>query len=160
LVEGDLIQDRVDGRHFFIMSKVPEYQGGLIAYYDGTLYLSNATCTIQRFATNGDKNAFGRDTDPAPQTVLIGGTVEDGVLVGAIPAVGVRIMINPLAFAEVEQRDQLIPKDKIKVAVQSRYGVKVHDRLVTDSGDCLRVVSADPYSLSGLQIFYVDEDLR
>ena len=143
IVEGDLVQDRGDGKHYLVMSLKKEILNGESVYLDGTLYYANATCTIQRF-TGGAKDAFGRDTDPAPTTV----------------ASNVYVMVNPQVIDVLEQRDRPIAKDKIKIVVQSKFGVKDQDRLVTSLGDTWKVINIDKSSLDNLWILYADGDTR
>lgn len=143
ILEGDLIQDRGDGKHYLVMSVKKEILNGESVYWDGTLYYANATCAIQRF-TGGTKDDFGRDVDPAPATV----------------ATNVYCMVNPQAVDVLEQRDRPIAKDKIKIVVQSKWAVKDQDRLVTSLGDTWKVINIDKSSLDNLWILYVDEDSR
>lgn len=141
--DGDLIQDRVDGKHYLVMSLKDEYAGGSIAYKDGTLYYANTTCTVQRCGA-GAKDAFGFETTNTFTTV----------------ATGVYIMAQSVTLDVVEYKDQDVAKEKIKVAVQAKVGVQENDRLVTALGDTYKVVSVDKTQIDGLWLLFVDKDVR
>lgn len=140
---GDLILDRADGAYYLVMSVKQEYASGCAAYIDGTLFYANATCSIERF-TDTAKDFFGRDVQATPNAV----------------ATGVRIMVNPMSIDVMEQPDQIISQDKIKVAIQRKHNVMEQDRLVTSLGETYKVISVDKASLEGLDILFVDKDIR
>ena len=141
--DGDLIQDRGDGKYYLVMSLKDELDGGEVAYIDGTLYYANATCSIQRFGTAG-KNAFGRQSTDAPVTI------KDGVY----------IMVNPLSMDVVDHDDRSIPNDKTKIVIQARENVQRNDRLVTSLGDTFIVEDIDRSSINNLWVLKVNQDSR
>ena len=140
---GDLILDRADGKYYLVMSVKNEISGGITAYIDGTLYYCDAVCQVQRFEV-GTVNAFGRSANPAPSVV----------------ASNVYIMSQSMSMDSTDQPDQAIAKEKIKVAVQSKIGVQVNDRLVSSNGNSYRVITVDKNQLEGLDMLYVDKDVR
>lgn len=141
--DGDLIQDRVDGKYYLVMSLKDEFTGERVAYKDGTLYYANTTCTIQRGGA-GTKDAFGFEASNTFSTV----------------ATGVYLMAQSVTLDVVEQKDQDLAKEKIKVAVQAKFGVQENDRLVTALGDTYKVVSVDKTQINGLWMLFVDKDVR
>lgn len=143
--DGDLIQDRVDGRFYLAISLKKEVTSGVTAYIDGTLYFANMICKIERFNKAGPKDAFGRPTSAAPE----------------LEADDVHIMVQSVSIDVVEQPDQIMPKEKIKVAIQAKHNIQVNDRLHT-SGDIYRVVSIDKsqFTENSLVMLYVDKDIR
>ena len=147
IVEGDLIQDRADDKYYLVMSLKKEVTGGVCTYIDGTLYWTNATCSIQRFptgATTGTKDAFGRLIEAGPVTV----------------ASGVYIMTNSMSLGVNEQEDQVLSEEKIKVVMQAKFAPQRNDRLVSSLGDTYKVISVDRTQLNGLWVLYVDQDIR
>lgn len=143
VANGHLIQDRADGKMYFIMSQKPELYGGAVAYYDVTLYYCNTTCSVQRFGVSG-KTAFGKPQGGAPTTLYE----------------NVYIMTTSLSVDVKEQEDQVLAQEKIKVAIQSKYGVKINDRLTCSNGDVYKVMSIDRTQLEGLWMLFVDKDIR
>lgn len=141
--EGDLIQDRFDDKFYLVMAIKGEVSGGEIAYVDATLLVAHAVCSIQRF-TDGTKDAFGWEADPAASNV----------------ATGVRCCFSSMSIDMIEQEDASIPKNKIKVYLQSKHGIQENDRLLTAGGNTYRVVSMAEEELNGLILVYVDKDLR
>lgn len=139
---GDLVLDRADGRHYLVMSVKPEFSGGRNAYIDGTLYLAEVVCTIERF-DGTTKNAFGRTTS-APEVI----------------ATDVHAMINPLTIDSVEYEEREADKSKVKLVVQAKWGVKQHDRITTSLGKKFVVSTIDDASLAGLLVLKVDLDNR
>jgi hypothetical protein len=144
IVEGSLIQDRLDSNYYMVMSVKKEGWKGEVAYKDVTLYYCNKTCTIQRFSEAKATNAFGRVVDSAPATLHT----------------NVYIMVNPQNYDEQPGKDIILENNKIKLAIQSKYGVQVNDRIVTSEGDTLIVETVDKYSLVGIWILGVDKDSR
>lgn len=141
--DGDLIVDRADGKHYLVMALKNEVDGGISAYKDGTLYYANTTCNIERF-TPGTKDAFGRETVNTPDVVTT----------------GAYIMVQSVTMDVVEQKDQDIAKEKLKVAIQAKYGVLPNDRLVTALGDTYKVMTVDKTQMDNLWMLYVDKDIR
>ena len=142
--DGDLLIDRVSGNHYLAMSIVPEYSGGVNAYLDGTLFYANTTCAVERFDAAPAKSAFGKAILATP----------------GIIASYVWIMVQTITLDVVEKPDQTVAKEKIKVAVQNSVGIKVNDRLVTALGDNYKVVSVDRCDIDGLDLLFVDKDIR
>jgi hypothetical protein len=140
--EGDLIQDRVDGKYHLVMSLKAEFSGGAICYWDGTSYLCNATATVKRHSTTKDE-FFGMETS--------GFTVV---------ATGVQIMVNPQNFSTNDMPEMTVQTNKIKVAVQGLVGVQEKDRIITSLGDQLIVENIDKSSLKGIWILMCDSDIR
>lgn len=140
---GDLLLDRADGAHYLVMSVKQEFAGGCATYIDGTLFYTNATCSIERFTDSG-KDFFGRDIVSAPEQVVAEAW----------------IMVNPMSVSIMEQQDQILADDKIKVAIQRKFNVEEQDRLVTSLGENYKVISVDRASLEGIDILYVDKDIR
>ena len=143
VAEGDLIEDRADNKVYLTMSLKNEIMGGETGYIDGTLYYANTTCSIERFTT-GHRNAFGRPQDPSPLTI----------------AANVYIMTTSMSLNVNEQKDQNLAQEKIKVVIQSKFGVEVNDRLVAANGDVYKVNSIDRTQLVGLWDLFVDKDIR
>lgn len=143
VAEGDLIEDRADNKVYLIMSLKNEIMGGETGYIDGTLYYANTTCRIERFTT-GARNAFGRSQDPSPLTI----------------ADNVYIMTTSMSLNVNEQKDQNLAQEKIKVVIQSKFGVEINDRLVAANGDVYKVNSIDRTQLVGLWDLFVDKDIR
>lgn len=140
--EGDLIQDKADNKFHLIMALKSEFCGGAQNYWSGTTYLCNATATIQRESATED-NFFG-----------------DRVSGFSTVATGVQIMVNPQNFSTDDQPDRSWQANKIKVAVQSKVGVKERDRVITSLGDQLVVENIDRSSLKGIWILMCDSDVR
>ena len=143
ITEGDLIQDKADNKYYLVMSLKKEVTGSEVAYIDGTLYYANATCSIERFAPVS-VNAFGREVSAEPSVI----------------AEGVYIMVNSMSMDVDEQRDQHIAEEKIKVVMQSKYGAKINDRLVSSNGDVYKVATVDRTQLENLVVLYVAQDIR
>lgn len=140
---GDLILDRADNNYYLVMSLKREIVEGVCIFIDGTLYLANKIVSIHRFS-DGTKNFFGKDSDPAPTPVYS----------------NVRVMINPNKVDVLEQPDRNISQDKIKIVLPSKFIVKSNDRITTNSGNNYIVITADNESLEGLVILTVDTDTR
>ena len=64
------------------------------------------------------------------------------------------------AFDQHEQANKIYREEKIKVYLQTKHGVKEADRIITSEGDVYRVVSKDKSSFNGLDLLYVDRDVR
>lgn len=141
--EGDLILDRADNKRYLIMSLKHEVYGGEAAYIDGTLFWTNARLQILRFSP-GNKDHFGREADASPEVI----------------ASAVWAMTNSMSINIEEQRDQPIPEEKIKVAIQAKYPVEEGDRLITEAGITYKVMSVDDTQLVGLWLLYVSRDTR
>lgn len=142
--DGDLILDRYDNSHYLVMSTKGIYGGGKdgqTAYYDATLYLTNATATVRRLGITRD-----------PFYRQIEGFVD--------VATNVKIMTNPQNFSVNEQPGQVLQENKIKVVLQSKVGVQLHDRLVTDLSDTLIIENIDKSSIRNLWICMCNFDVR
>ena len=120
---GDLIEDRVDGLKYLIMSVKNQVMHGETVYLDATLYLCDSTARIERWI-EGERDVFGHVVDPSPQVI----------------ASDVYIMTNPQNYAVLEQNDRQIAQDKVRIYVQAKYGVRPADRIVASSGDTYRVL--------------------
>ena len=142
ITDGDLIEDRVDGNKYIVMSLKAEYSGGLVAYLDGTLYLASAVCDIHRF-DDTVTNTFGR-------------TVQDFELLHS----DVPIMVNPLNLDAESGEDKMIDSSRIKIAIQAKYAVKEGDRLAVGTDDMFIVRSIDKYSLNNIFTLHVEKDTR
>lgn len=139
---GTRIQDLVDGARYLVMSLKAEYINGDIAYYDGTLFYVNETCTISRISNVLDE--FGR------------ATATNFSIVDA----GVWIMVNPLSFDVVEKPDRIIDKDKIKIALPGTVDIKDQDRITTSKGEKFKVVAFSRSEVEGIVMAYVETDVR
>lgn len=144
IVDGDLIQDKATGNYYLCMSVIPQIIKGESAYKDATLFFADAIVDIERFGTGNTKNAFGRPVDPTPTLI----------------ASGIRVMTVSMALDVLEQKDQNLASEKIKIAIQEKYPVVVNDRIKTTKGDVYKVMSVDNSQLLGLQLLYVDRDIR
>lgn len=141
--DGDLIQDRADGKKYLVMSLKNEIDGGVCAYIDGTVYFCNVTANIERFS-GATKNAFGRPAEAA----------------GTIVAYDVPLMTTSMNMNVNEQKDQNLAEEKIKVVIQSKFDVRINDRLVCSSGSVYKVNSINRDDLVGLWVLHVDVDIR
>lgn len=141
--EGDLLQDKADGKFYLAMSLKMEVLSGESVYMDGTLYLCDSTATVQRWV-EGARDSFGRPAVATPTTIYS----------------DVYIMTAPSNFDVMEQQDRLIAQNKIKIHLQSKFDVKPADRIVTSKGKTYKVISIDDVSLRNIIICFVDEDVR
>lgn len=140
--EGDLIEDRVDGKKYLVMSIKAEFSGGLVAYYDGTLYLVTGNCEVQRLDTD-TVDSFGR-------------TTQGWVTVHT----GVPIMVNPISLGTDLGEDKLTERSQVKLFMQTKYALNEGDRLVTDSGKKYIVRNIDGESIINLYTLGVEKDTR
>lgn len=139
---GDLLYDRAEDAHFFVMDSKVEVYNGEDVYIDATLYRCDALVDVVRFS-DGVRDTFGRIVQDAPQVV----------------ATQVNAMFNPKNYDSISQEDRQIAHNKIQVCVQDSVGVAVSDRII--SGDKKYVVQAiDDVSLTGLVLCNVDTDVR
>lgn len=140
--DGSLIEDRAEKRQYLVMSVKTEYSGDRVAYYDGTVYMVNATCTISRQGSE-TRDAFNR---------VSSGRTE---IASNIPA-----MTVPMKTATYEQEDQILDNNNLKIVVQRSTDVTRHDQIVTDAGEVYKVTVVDKASLEGLTILYAETDIR
>lgn len=143
ITDGSLIKDRVDNSIYLVMSIKGIYSGGLVAYKDGTLYLCNTTATIKRFQ-DGARDTFGKLIIKTPTVI----------------ASRIYIMTNPQNYTTIVGQDTIEQANKIKIAIQSKHGVKLKDRIETSTGQNYIVENIDTESLTGMVILYCDTDLR
>ncbi len=141
---GDIILDRVDNAHYFVMSVKNEVLSDQTTYLDGTLHFCDSKVKIERFQ-DGVRDTFGRVASPAPIEILAEAWATT----------------NALNFDVMEQQDRLIAQDKIKVYLQPKTGVSEADRLtIIGNGEKYKVISIDKTSIIGLWICSVDVDVR
>lgn len=143
IAEGDLIQDRVDNKYYMIMSLKAQYLKGETAYLDSTLFFCDSTATIQRFQ-DGARDSFGRVVDSGPTTIYS----------------DVKIMTSAMNYDVLLQEDRPIAQDKIKLYIQSKFAVKVADRISTNDGNVYKVISINNSDFQGINLLYVDVDVR
>lgn len=143
IAEGDLIQDRVDSKYYMIMSLKSQYLKGETAYLDSTLFYCDSTATIERFQ-DGVRDKFGRIVNDAPSVIYS----------------NVKLMTSAMNYDVVVQEDRLIAQDKIKLYLQSKFDVKVADRIITDDGNVYKVLSINNSDFNGINLLYVDVDVR
>lgn len=141
--DGDLILDRADDKKYLVMSLKQEVDGGVVAYIDGTVYFCNVVANIERFSAP-TRNDFGRPTEAT----------------GSVVATDVPIMTTSMNMNVNEQKDQNLAQEKIKVVIQSKFGVQINDRLICDSGSVYKVNSINRDDLVGLWVLHVDVDIR
>lgn len=139
---GTRIIDRVDNVKYIVMSLKAEFIDGDIAYYDGTLFYVNDTCTVSRL--NPTLDAFGRNTATSFTSVTS----------------NVWIMVNPIVIDVIEQPDNIHNKDKIKIAMQSSVDIKDNDRLTTSTGEKYQVMAYSRAEIDGLVMVYAETDTR
>lgn len=139
---GTRILDRVDNAKYLVMSIKAEFVDGDTAYYDGTLFYVNETCSISRISNVLDE--FGRATATTFTTT----------------ASNIWIMVNPLVLDIEEQPDRILDKDKIKIAMQASVDIKEQDRITTSNGEMFKVNSFSRSEIEGLNMLYVSTDTR
>lgn len=145
IINGDLIEDRVDHAYYLVMSVKNMFNGNETVYLDGTLFFCDTTVTVQRFNAEGARDTFGRPIVSAPQTMVT----------------GVKCMSNPQNYDVLQQEDRLVAQNKIKFCVQDSAGVLQGDRILSeDHGTKYQVISVDPISLTNLSLLTVDTDVR
>lgn len=141
---GDLVLDRSDNYYYLVMSVKAERLGGYVTYLDGTLFLCDSQIEISRFE-EGERDNFGRVLTP-------------GLTVKVPFAYATTNLKN---FDVLEQKDRLVPQEKLIIYVQPKTGVQVADRIIMlDTMDRYRVVSIDKKSIIGLWSCQVDVDDR
>lgn len=143
IAEGDLIQDRVDNKFYMIMSLKAQYLKGETDYLDSTLFYCDSTATIERFQDSA-RDKFGRVSTDAPTVIYS----------------DVKLMTSAMTYDVMVQEDRLIAQDKIKLYLQSKFAVKVADRITTDDGNVYKVVSINNSDFAGINLLYVDVDVR
>lgn len=141
---GDLILDRGDDSYYFVMDKKVEIYRGEEVYVDATMYRCDSVVSVQRFGVDTAKDSFGRAMQSTPSVVHTGAYA----------------MFNPMNFDIKEQQDRVITDNKIKLCLQSKFDVRVADRIITEAGNKYHVTSVDNESLQGLVLYTVDTDVR
>lgn len=144
VLPGDLIQDRVDDNKYLVMSIKDKFCGGASAYFDCALYFCNTEITVSRFTGTGTKDSFGRAVANAPEVIFS----------------NVPVMTDPKNFDTIIHPDRPIEDDKINVYIQSKYAVKVSDRITTPDGDVYEIETIDTAALTNIWICKVNKDVR
>lgn len=140
--DGDLIYDRGDKRYYFMMDGKTQIFNGEEVYVDATMYRCDGQVEIQRFSED-IRDTFGRAVKNTPDII----------------ASNVWAMFNPMNYDIKEQQDRLIADNKIKLCLQSKTGVQVADRIVSE-GKMYHITSIDTMSLRNLVLCTVDTDVR
>lgn len=143
VAEGDLILDRADNKNYMVMSLKAEILKEEAAYIDATLFYCDTTATIQRFV-EGVKDMFGREVVNTPTTI----------------ATNVKIMTSSMNYDVLDKPDREIAQDKIKIYVQRKHDIQEADRVVTEDGEVYKVISVNRKDFVGIDVAYVDMDVR
>lgn len=140
---GDLIEDRADNSRYFVMAVKNEYNNGASVYLDGTLYYVDSSVTISRFGDTS-KDSFGRATQKTAVVI----------------ATDVPVMTNPRSIESSPHPDAFVSNDEVQIYIQSKYDVKVSDRLTSSNGDVYKVDSINKSSLMNIWVCTVNKDDR
>ncbi len=143
VAEGDLILDRADNKNYLVMSLKAEILKEEAAYVDATLFYCDTTATIQRFV-EGTKDMFGREVVNTPTDI----------------ATDVKIMTSSMNYDVLDKPDREIAQDKIKIYLQRKHGIQEADRVVTEDGEVYKVISVNRKDFVGIDVAYVDMDVR
>lgn len=165
IANGDIIKDRDDNAHYFVMSvKAERGARDEVVYVDGTLYKCDSTIEVSRFSVEGTRDVFGRVVaDSAAAVVQVPTKVTTILDTRTVPVLNTIIyaMNIPKNFDVITQQDREIAQNKISLCMQAGANIKIADR-VTDleTDEVYRVMSIDYKSIAGLKLVYVDMDVR